>query len=110
VSIISSAIAKISTTGNCSNIFKKNVLSTPTFFTLYQRNADKEKKLPFPTNLNDSMVPLKKNPSPCFLRNNYIANNVFSAAEWILKDIEIKVYEEIDPGQEINTIFSFLLD
>jgi hypothetical protein len=40
----------------------------------------------------------KKNPSPCFLRNNNIANNVFSAAEWILKDIEIKVNEEIDPG------------
>jgi hypothetical protein len=41
----------------------------------------------------------KKNPSPCFLRND-IANNVFSAAEWILKDIEIKVIEGIEPGQD----------
>ncbi|MBZ5753444.1 hypothetical protein, partial [Metabacillus rhizolycopersici] len=55
-----SATVKISTTGNCWNSPKKNILSTPTFFTLYQRNADKEKNLPFPTNLNDSMVPLKK--------------------------------------------------
>jgi hypothetical protein len=46
------------------------------------------------------MVPLKKKPSPCFLRNDYIANNVFSATEWILKDIEIKVNEGIEPGQD----------
>jgi hypothetical protein len=31
---------------------------------------------------------------------NNIANNVFSATEWILKDIEIKVNEGIEPGQD----------